>query len=245
MKIPYALRTILLIRPNDKAHGSTKYAIKHYIRSTQFEQCTTYESKHLLNLIADYHSGEMSRLQRLELRNILCTRISLHDRVNFFVKDLGLNTHLPPIEKWQETPRKNEQQKKQQEENEEGKECKDYEEELYFRRIYWMVVESGLLNIPPLHTCHSVLYYQRPARHLASGMCLAGYSEDDFRVAIKRLWRYHDPEFVYVKSHEWVEKRLGCKKFEKMVNYRKLFGDKSTASEGSPLWKRTRRVGDL
>ncbi|KAK5806855.1 hypothetical protein VI817_001113 [Penicillium citrinum] len=183
----------------------------------------------------------MSRVQRLESRDILCTRISLHDRANFFVKHLGWSAHLPPIEKWKEMPRKKEQQQKQQEEGEEDKECGNYEEELYFRRIYWMIVESGILNIPPLHTGHSVLYYQRPARYVASCMCLAVYSEDDAQVAIKRLWGCYDPEFVYVKSHEWVEKRLGRKKFEERVDCWKFVGDKSTVSERPPLRKRTRR----
>lgn len=154
---------------------NTHYVIKVYFRSPQ---SSTYETTRLNKMLSDFQDGKMSSQESRELRHLLLTRLDLHNAVDRYVQELGIS-QIPPIEKWWESHT-----------------CHLYNRR-DFQSAYDIIVESGLLNLSLDPRGHRLLYYQKPARYLAAGMCLAGYGVRDVENTVRKLWLF-DPYSAYV-----------------------------------------------
>lgn len=106
--------------------------------------------------------------------------------MNRFVKVLGIR-YLPPIEVWNEGSTALWGAVLSKEE---------------FEHIYLVILESGLLSIPPGEDGHPVLYYLKPARYLAAAFCMAGYGARDVQRAVGRMWEVYEGRKGYVLSHK-------------------------------------------
>lgn len=120
----------------------------------------------------------MSSRESRELRHLLLTCLDLHNAVNRYVQELEIS-QIPPIEKWSESHT-----------------CHLYDRR-DFQSAYYIIVESGLLNLPLDPRGYRLLYYQKPVRYLGAGMCLARCGVWDVENAVRKLWLFY-PYSAYV-----------------------------------------------
>jgi hypothetical protein len=213
---------------------STERAMKAYFRSRPLlllDSESTYESKELTRLVTNFHAGNLSSQERRYLRHILRARLDLHRRVNRYPKILDMN-YLPPIEEW-------------------------WEESLAlmgllftreeFQNVYFLVIESGLLNIPPDEAGQNTLYYLKPAQYIAAAFCVAGYELSDVEFAIEKMWGLYNPRAVYVRSHKCrFGERLGWKSVVSKELDHDEFQDVKSNKNSLKKWLRgLKRFGDL